>query len=126
MEIMVAVQLSCPRVTAIAHTMRRRDGLFRGWRLLYSVSVFPGLGGSHSGLVRPPAKRVGAVEASRGFESLPLRLTPSDWPDVGEKPRIAPASPPLTHSAIGWRRRPSVCAPARRTFRAPGGPDRCL
>jgi hypothetical protein len=40
---------------------------------LYSVLVFPGLGGSHSGLVRPPAKRVGAVEASRGFESLPLR-----------------------------------------------------
>src|SRR5215216_5723580 len=37
------------------------------------VLVFPGSGGSHSGLVRPPAKRVGAVEASRGFESLPLR-----------------------------------------------------
>src|SRR5437870_3355656 len=47
----------------------------RGWPLvsLYSVLVFPGLGGSHSGLVRPPAKRVGAVEAPRGFESLPLR-----------------------------------------------------
>src|SRR5258708_22489959 len=73
MEMMVAVQPSCPRVTAIAHTMRRRGGPFRGRRLLYSVSVFPGLGGSHSGLVRPPAKRVGAVEASRGFESLPLR-----------------------------------------------------
>src|SRR5205823_13941506 len=39
--------------------------------------IFPGLGGSHSGLVRPPAKRVGAVEVPRGFESLPLRWTRS-------------------------------------------------
>src|SRR6266851_6121082 len=93
MEIMVAVQLSCPRVTAIAHTMRRRDGLFRGWRLLYSVSVFPGLGGSHSGLVRPPAKRVGAVEASRGFESLPLRPRAAlSAKSDAERPRTGPAS----------------------------------
>lgn len=40
---------------------------------LYCQGLGPRLGGSHSGLVRPPAKRVGAVEASRGFESLPLR-----------------------------------------------------
>ena len=29
--------------------------------------------GSHSGLVRPPAKRVGDVKSSRGFESRTLR-----------------------------------------------------
>ena len=29
--------------------------------------------GSHSGLVRPPAKRVGGVEPPRGFESRTLR-----------------------------------------------------
>ncbi len=29
--------------------------------------------GSHSGLVRPPAKRVGGVELPRGFESRTLR-----------------------------------------------------
>src|SRR6185312_2305532 len=49
--------------------------------------LFPGLGGSHSGLVRPPAKRVGAVEVPRGFESLPLR---SSDPGPGERatPRV--------------------------------------
>ena len=31
--------------------------------------------GSHSGLVRPPAKRVGGVEPPRGFESRTLRHT---------------------------------------------------
>ena len=41
---------------------------------LYSDAAYSSaLGGSHSGLVRPPAKRVGAVEVPRGFESLPLR-----------------------------------------------------
>src|SRR5260370_28299792 len=99
MEIMVAVQRSCPRVTATAHTMRRSDGLF-GWRrLLYSVLVFPGLGGSHSGLVRPPAKRVGAVEASRGFESLPLRRHRSGHPCLLRGTCCHGGSPPNPRAA---------------------------
>ena len=35
--------------------------------------AFAMMEGSHSGLVRPPAKRVGGVELPRGFESHSLR-----------------------------------------------------
>ena len=39
--------------------------------------------GSHSGLVRPPAKRVGGVEPPRGFESRTLRhITRSNRKEV--------------------------------------------
>ena len=42
--------------------------------ILESVSPrFAMMEGSHSGLVRPPAKRVGGVELPRGFESHSLR-----------------------------------------------------
>src|SRR5207302_3237516 len=74
---------------------------------IYSVLVFPGLGGSHSGLVRPPAKRVGAVEVPRGFESLPLRRSSSTVAaSEGEpSPWVAPpAKPP------GLRRSSSTVA----------------
>ena len=44
--------------------------------ILESVSPrFAMMEGSHSGLVRPPAKRVGGVELPRGFESHSLRQT---------------------------------------------------
>ena len=66
---------------------------------LYSVLVFPGLGGSHSGLVRPPAKRVGAVEAPRGFESLPLRRRTPCVATRAEGDRFHGAAPQTPGSA---------------------------
>src|SRR5229473_6122519 len=74
-------------------------GGFGRRRLLYSVLVFPGLGGSHSGLVRPPAKRVGAVEASRGFESLPLRRHRSGLSRRVGGPVVMGAPPPNPRAA---------------------------
>src|SRR4030081_1668877 len=74
-----ALKHSPLNVPVTASQISRRDGL-------YCVLVFPGLGGSHSGLVRPPAKRVGVVKASRGFESLPLRHSLKD--------RTSPPRPP--------------------------------
>ena len=38
-----------------------------------SAMLGSGAEGSHSGLVRPPAKRVGGDELPRGFESRSLR-----------------------------------------------------